>query len=84
LLEKRKYFTGHVDFILSRFVSEFDTKTVKDTETVQRLKVHYRHKASDLSDVAFLARTYRADFSHPYQIRRNSPSLRSIPFPYET
>lgn len=108
---KKFNITGRVDRVLSRFASEFATKTVKDTETVQRLKVHYRNEASDrllkietsfrqapdpdkvvvtdgirtyrvgalidqkiaaltgrtkardLYDVAFLARTYRAEFS---------------------
>lgn len=103
--------SSRIERVLSRFTQDFDIKTVKDTETVQRLKVHYRKetvdrllkietsfrqspppeaiivldgiqtyrvsslidqklaaligrtKARDLYDVAFLARTYWADFS---------------------
>ena len=103
--------TSRIERVLSRFTRDFDIKVVKDTETVQRLKVHYRKetvdrllkietsfrqnpqpetvvvqngiqtyrvsslidqkmaalvgrtKARDLYDVAYLARTYWAEFS---------------------
>jgi predicted nucleotidyltransferase component of viral defense system len=108
---KKFNISGRVEKVLSRYAHEFSVKTVKDTETVQRLKVHYRKeavdrllkietsfrqspstesvevrggiktykvsglidqklaalvgrtKARDLYDVAFLARTYRDQFS---------------------
>lgn len=108
---KKFNLTGRVQKVLSRFAQEFSVKVVKDTATVQRLKIHYRKgtvdrllkietsfrqdpsadsvqirsgiktykvsnlidqklaalvgrtKARDLYDVAFLARTYRREFS---------------------
>lgn len=108
---RRFNLAGRVERVLSRFAQESSIKVVKDTATVQRLKVHYRKgavdrllkietsfrqtpatnsveihsgiktykvsslidqklaalvgrtKARDLYDVAFLARTYRAEFS---------------------
>lgn len=108
---KKFNLAGRVERVLSRFTQESRIKVVKDTATVQRLKVHYRKgevdrllkietsfrqtpsndsveirsgiktykvsslinqklaalvgrtKARDLYDVAFLARTYRSEFS---------------------
>lgn len=108
---KKFSLAGRVERVLSRHAQSFSIKTVKDTETVQRLKIHYRKgafdrllkietsfrqtpnsgsvvtlsgiktytvsalidqklaalvgrtKARDLYDVAFLARTHRAEFS---------------------
>lgn len=39
---KRFNITGRIERVLSSMVDEFTIKTVKDTETVQRLKIHYR------------------------------------------
>jgi predicted nucleotidyltransferase component of viral defense system len=44
---KKFNITGRVEKVLSRYAHEFTVKTVKDTETVQRLKVHYRNEAVD-------------------------------------
>lgn len=108
---KKFSLVGRVERVLARHAQTFSIKTVKDTETVQRLKIHYRKgavdrllkietsfrqapnpesvinisgiktyaisalidqklaalvgrtKARDLYDVAFLARTFRAEFS---------------------
>ena len=108
---KKFNLAGRVERVLSRFTQESRIKVVKDTATVQRLKVHYRKgavdrllkietsfrqtpsndsveirsgiktykvsslinqklaalvgrtKVRDLYDVAFLARTYRSEFS---------------------
>jgi predicted nucleotidyltransferase component of viral defense system len=122
---KKFNIAGRIEKILARFTQDFDVKTVKDTETVQRLKAHYRNaagdrllkietsfrkepdaqdvivsdgiktyrigtlidqkiaaligrtKARDLYDVAFLARTYRADF-HPNAIQKLSEVMADI------
>lgn len=39
--------TNRIERVLSRFTRDFDIKIVKDTETVQRLKVHYRKETVD-------------------------------------
>lgn len=39
--------SSRIERVLSRFTQDFDIKTVKDTETVQRLKVHYRKETVD-------------------------------------
>jgi predicted nucleotidyltransferase component of viral defense system len=44
---KKFNITGRVERVLSRFSPSFDVKTVKDTETVHRLKAHYRQEAND-------------------------------------
>lgn len=39
--------TTRIERVVCRFTPEFDIKTVKDTATVQRLKLHYRVNAVD-------------------------------------
>lgn len=40
---KRFNISNRVEKVLSRMASDFNIKTVKDTETVHRLKIHYRN-----------------------------------------
>jgi predicted nucleotidyltransferase component of viral defense system len=42
---KKFNIAGRVEKVLSRLTDDFDIKTVKDTATVQRLKIHYRSQA---------------------------------------
>lgn len=39
---KKFNIAGRVEKVLSRLTDDFEVKTVKDTATVQRLKIHYR------------------------------------------
>lgn len=44
---KRFNISNRVEKVLSRMASDFEIKTVKDTETVHRLKIHYRTETID-------------------------------------